>query len=41
MEVDAKEIKKALSKGLDPQEMQHLKEEKRCFHCKQIGHISR
>jgi len=40
MEVDTAEIGKTSFKRMDPKEMQRLKSEGRCFHCKQQGHMS-
>src|SRR5712672_3351854 len=39
MEVDARKMGKTLYKKRDPQEMRRLKEEGRCFHCEQTGHL--
>src|SRR5712672_541218 len=41
MEVDTTEIGKTSFKRIDPKEMQRLKSEGRCFHCKQQSHMSR
>jgi len=40
MEVDTAEIGKTPFKRMDPKEMQCLKSEGRCFHCKTQGYMS-